>query len=95
MLRLGRRGGVRALREDGSQRHRVRRHAAHRRGLQHHEGHDGLVAQRDGGHLCRLERHRARLLPDRNYFKYFEVLTEGKLDAYLASIDEELRGPRP
>ncbi|MCK7513328.1 MAG: hypothetical protein MZV70_61035 [Desulfobacterales bacterium] len=33
LLRLGGRGRRRALREDDPQRHRIRRHAAHRRGL--------------------------------------------------------------
>jgi hypothetical protein len=36
LLRLGRRGRRRPLREDGAQRHRVRRHAAHLRGLPAH-----------------------------------------------------------
>ena len=38
LLRLGRPARRRALREDGAQRHRVRRHAAHLRGVLHAEG---------------------------------------------------------
>ena len=38
LLRLGRRRRRRPLRQDGPQRHRVRRHAAHLRGVPAHEG---------------------------------------------------------
>ena len=41
LLRLGRRGRRRPLRQDGAQRHRVRRHAAHLRSLPTHEGRPG------------------------------------------------------
>ena len=58
VLRLGRRGRRRPLREDGAQRHRVRRHAADRRGLRpaaatrsasaHDELHDVFAEWNDG-----------------------------------------------
>ena len=47
LLRLGRRGRRRPLREDGAQRHRVRRHAAHLRGLPDHAGRPGHDGRRD------------------------------------------------
>ena len=67
LLRLGRRERRRPLREDGPQRDRVRRHAAHLRGLRHPEERardDGL---RDARRLRRVEQGRARQLPDRDH----------------------------
>jgi hypothetical protein len=46
LLRLGRRGRRRALREDDAQRHRVRRHAVDRRGVSPDEGRPGPVHRR-------------------------------------------------
>jgi 6-phosphogluconate dehydrogenase (decarboxylating) len=47
LLRLGRPRGRRALRQDGAQRHRVRRHAAHLRGVLRHARTAGHGARRD------------------------------------------------
>ena len=68
LLRLGRRRRRRPLREDGPQRHRVRRHAAHlprpttscRTAL-------GLTARRDARGLHRVEQGRPGQLPDRDH----------------------------
>ena len=68
LLRLGRRGRRRALREDGAQRHRVRRHAAHRRGLPPHEGGAGAArTTRCRKIFAQVERGRARLVPHRDH----------------------------
>ena len=48
----------RALREDGAQRHRVRRHAADRRGLRVDDGRRARRRSRDGRRVLRLERGR-------------------------------------
>ena len=67
VLRLGRRRGRRSLREDGAQRHRVRRHAADRRGLPPDEERPRHDAARNGRHLRRVEQVRAGLVPHRNH----------------------------
>ncbi len=70
MLRLGRRGWRRPLRQDGAQRDRVRRHAAHRRGLSPHEGRARLVERGDARGVRPVERRAARHVPDRNHARY-------------------------
>jgi len=52
----GRRGGRRSLCEDGSQWHRVWRHAAHLRGLQHHAPRPGHERRRNARGLQGVER---------------------------------------
>ena len=56
-------GRRRPLRQDGAQRHRVRGHAAHRRGLRPAPGGAGGHGGRDRGHLPHLERGRPGLVP--------------------------------
>ena len=63
VLRLGRQRRRRPLREDGAQRHRVRRHAAHLRGVPGHEGAARHVRRRDARGVRRVEQGRARQLP--------------------------------
>src|SRR6185369_11849452 len=48
------------LRQDGPQRHRIRRHAVDLRGLQHHEERPRLVRRRDARGLHRMEQGRPR-----------------------------------
>ena len=57
----------RPLRQDGPQRHRVRRHAAHRRGLRLMQPGAGHVGAGDRRGLRGVERGRARLVPDRDH----------------------------
>ena len=57
----------RPLREDGAQRHRVRRHAAHRRGVRPHPPGHRQEPGRDRRHLRRVEHRRARELPHRDH----------------------------
>ena len=63
VLRVG--GGERRgpLCEDGPQRYRVRRHAAHLRGLPADAGRSGHERRGDAPGLCRLEQDRAGQLP--------------------------------
>ena len=63
LLRLGRGGRGRAFREDGAQRHRVRRHAAHLRGLPVHAGRAGHERRGHARGLRRVEQGRAGQLP--------------------------------
>ena len=67
VLRLRRPGRRRPLREDGAQRHRVRRHAADRRGLRPPALRHRARRAGDQGHLRRLERGRPRVVPDRDH----------------------------
>ena len=67
VLRLGGRERRRPLREDGAQRHRIRRHAAHLRGLPPDEDRPRHERRRDAPGLRRMEPGRARLLPDRDH----------------------------
>ena len=60
-------GRRRPLRQDGAQRHRVRRHAADRRGLRPAPAGLGARAGRDRRHLPRVERGRPRVVPDRDH----------------------------
>ena len=57
-------GRGRPLRQDGAQRHRVRRHAAHRRGLRPAPGRPGRAGPADRRDLPHLERGRPGLVPD-------------------------------
>ena len=57
----------RPLRQDGAQRHRVRRHATDRRGLRPAAERRRIRTGRDRRHLRRLERRRPRLVPDRDH----------------------------
>ena len=56
-----------ALREDGAQRHRVLRHAAHRRGLPAAARRPWQDRARDRRHLRRVEQGRPGQLPDRDH----------------------------
>ena len=67
LLRVRRRGRRRPLREDGPQRHRVRRHAAHRRGLRPAAPRAGLERAGDLRRLRGVEPGRARVLPHRDH----------------------------
>ena len=67
LLRLGGRRRRRPLREDDPQRHRVRRHAAHLRGLPHHEGRPGHDRRRDARGLQGVEQRRTGVLPGRDH----------------------------
>ena len=67
LLRLGGRERGRPLREDGPQRDRVRRHAAHLRGLRHPEERARDVGLRDARRLRGVEQGRARQLPRRDH----------------------------
>ena len=58
------------LRQDGPQRHRVHRHAAHLRGLPPHEGPAGHGPRRDVRGLRRLEPGRPRQLPHRDHHRH-------------------------
>ena len=60
VLRLGGRGRRRPLRQDGPQRHRVRRHAAHLRGLQLLKERPGHDARGDARGFRRMEQGRTR-----------------------------------
>ncbi len=62
--RVGRRG---PLREDGPQRHRVRRHPADRRGLRPAAPRRRARGARDRRRLRRLEQRRPRVVPDRDH----------------------------
>ena len=64
---LRRREERRPLRQDGAQRDRVRRHAAHRRGLRPHAPRPRPVDRGDRRHLRRVERGRAQVLPHRDH----------------------------
>ena len=64
VLHARRPGRGRALRQDGAQRHRVRRHAAHRRGLRPAPGRPGRPGPADRRDLPHLERRRPGLVPD-------------------------------
>ena len=66
---LGIRGtsGERQLRQDGPQRHRVRRYAADRGGVRRDAHRARIEQRRDGGYFRRVERNRARELPDRDH----------------------------
>ncbi len=57
----------RPLREDGPQRHRVRRHAAHRRGLRPPPGRHREVAVGDRRHIPGMEYRRARVVSHRDH----------------------------
>ena len=70
VLRLGGRGRRRALREDDPQRHRVRGHAADRRGLPPAARRLPAVPRGDAPDLRRLEHGRARELPDRDHARH-------------------------
>ena len=67
LLRLGGRERRRALRQDGAQRHRVRRHAAHLRGLPADARRPGHERRRDAQGLRQVEQGQARLVPDRDH----------------------------
>ncbi len=71
VLRLGRAGGGRALRQDGPQRHRVRRHAAHLRVVPPAEGPAAgwRRAELQRG-VRQVEQGRARQLPDRDHRRH-------------------------
>ena len=60
-------GRGRALRQDGAQRHRVRRHAAHRRGVRPAAARGRVRARADRRDLPDLEHRPPRLLPDRDH----------------------------
>ena len=72
LLRVGRPARRRALREDGAQRHRVRRHAAHLRGLLPAEGSARPVERRAVRRVRRVEPRRARQLPDRDHPRHLQ-----------------------
>ena len=57
----------RALREDGAQRHRVRRHAAHRRGLRPAAPRRRAVGARDRRHLLASGTTASCVVPDRDH----------------------------
>ena len=67
LLRLGGRKRRRPLRQDGPQRHRIRRHAADLRGLQLMKTGLGMSADQMHAGLRRVEQGRAGLLPHRNH----------------------------
>ena len=73
VLRLGRRERRGALREDGAQRHRVRRHAAHLRELPAHARPLGHVRRRDARGVQEVEHDRARQLPQRDHARHPRV----------------------
>ncbi len=78
LLRLGRQRRRRSLREDGAQRHRVRRHAAHLRGVPDHERAARHVGRRDARGLRRVEQGRPRQLPDRDHARHPGVQGRGR-----------------
>ena len=67
VLRLHRRRRRGPLREDGPQRHRVRRHAADRRGVRPAALRHRARRAGDQGDLRRVERGRPRVVPDRDH----------------------------
>ena len=67
MLRLGRRRRRGALRENGSQRHRIRRHAVDLRSLQPDENRPGSDAGPDARNFRGMEQGRIEFLPHRNH----------------------------
>ena len=67
VLHAHRPGRRRPLRQDGAQRHRVRRHAAHRRGLRPAQARRRLRARPGRRGLQAMEHRPARLLPDRDH----------------------------
>ena len=70
MLRLGRRRRRRSLRQDGAQRHRIRRYAADLRSLSFAVGRSGYGRERDQRSVPALEQRQARVLLDRNHGQY-------------------------
>ena len=60
-------GRGRSLRQDGAQRHRVRRHAAHRRGVRPAAIRPRRQPGRDRRDLPRVEHRRPRVVPDRDH----------------------------
>ena len=68
----------RPLREDGPQRHRVRRHAAHLRGLRHPEERARDVGLRDARRVRGVEQGRARQLPDRDHPRHPRLQGRGR-----------------
>ncbi len=70
LLRVGRRGRRRPLREDGPQRHRIRRHAADLRGLPDAEGRAGPDGGRTARRLRGVEQGRTGQLPDRDHARH-------------------------
>lgn len=73
MLRLGRRNRRGTLRQDGAQRHRVRRHADHLRGVSHNAGSSAAHAGGNERDVRRVEQERAELVPDRDHERYTQV----------------------
>ena len=67
VLHLRRPRRRRPLRQDGAQRHRVRRHAADRRGVRPHPPGHRQEPGRDRRHLHRVELRRARVVPHRDH----------------------------
>ncbi len=68
VLRARRPGRRRALRQDGAQRHRVRRHAADRRGLRPAARRASARRRREIAEIFRdVERGRPRVVPDRDH----------------------------
>ena len=66
-MRLGGRERRGPFREDGSQRHRVRRYAADLRSLPAHAGRSGPDQRGNARHLRGLEQHRTGQLPHRDH----------------------------
>ena len=67
VLHLHRPRRRRPLRQDGAQRHRVRRHAADRRGVRPDPARHRQEPGRDRRHLHRVEHRRARVVPHRDH----------------------------
>ena len=72
MLRMDRRRGLGPLRQDGPQRHRIRRHAADLRGVFPAQAGAGPQQRRAVRRLRRLEPHRAGKLSDRNHARHLQ-----------------------
>ena len=79
LLRLGRRRRRRPLRQDGPQRHRVRRHAADLRGLPPDEGRAGACPNDEMHQIfAGWNEGDARLLPDRDHARHPRLPGRGR-----------------
>ncbi len=84
LLRLDRPCGLWALREDGAQRYRVRRHATHRRGLRPAAPRPGAGPGRPAPGVQSVERRCTGFLPDRDHGRYHARERRGRRPAAAA-----------
>ena len=78
LLRLGRRRRRGPLCEDGSQRHRIRRHAVDLRSLQHHEKRPRHERRRNARGFRRMEHRRTGFLSHRNFARHSRLQGHGR-----------------